>query len=178
MIEVEQTLLAAHRLERMMTVGLALVALFTLGGLVVGVSAPLDVARTIARHVGYGDAPLLHWQAWVLIGVVSAHLAFWFALLAVARDLFGKLAQGHPGAAARSARRLAALLWAMLVCGLMAQALASVAATWGFPVGQRSLSIALGTPQISVAISALVASFMAHAFALGAELWQDHREVI
>ena len=73
---------------------------------------------------------------------------------------------------------VAYLLWGMLLWGIVSQGLASVVATWGYPEGERSLSIAFGTPQISIAFSALVASFMAHAFALGAELWRDHQEVI
>ncbi|SIS67196.1 hypothetical protein SAMN05421759_102238 [Roseivivax lentus] len=178
MIDARDTLSAARRLERVMLAATFLLVALALIGLAAGIANPLDMARGIAWQGGYDGVALTHGQAWLLIAHVAIHVGVWIALLIVARGLFGQLAAGNPAAAARSARRVARLLWAMLAWGLVSQPIASATATWGLPEGERTLSVAFGTPQISVAFAALMASFMAHAFALGAELWQDHREVI
>lgn len=178
MVDAERTLVAARRLETAMTGGVGLLAAFALLGIAVSVVAPIAVAEGLVRQGGYGETTLSAWQAWALIGVVAIHVGLWIALLAVARGVFRQIGRGNPKTAARSARVLASLLWGMLAWGIVSQMIASVAATWGLPEGERTLSIAFGTPQISVAFAALIASFLAHAFALGAELWQDHREVI
>ena len=161
-----------------MTVGIVILIGFAAICAVASVVSPTELAESIAYKAGYETAPLLLWQSVALIAIMAAHMMLWLALLFVARRLFGQLRRGNPAAAARSARWVAYLLWVMLVWGLASQSLASVTATWGYPEGSRVLSIAFGTPQISVAFSALIASFMAQAFALGAELWQDHQEVI
>ena len=161
-----------------MTVGIVVLLAFACVGAVASVVSPLELAESIAHKGGYVLVPLVLWQAWALIAVLAAHLILWLALLIVARRLFKQLRHGNPTAAARSARTVAYLLWAMLLWGVLSQGIASVAVTWGYPEGARVLSIAFGTQQVSVAFSALIASFMAQAFALGAELWQDHQEVI
>jgi len=178
MIDPKRTLAAAYRLEILMTLGL--VVLLGLAGILMVASAvsPMELAKSIAQWGDYETALLSLVQSWALIGVVAVHLVLWFALLVVARGLFRQLRMGGVASAARSARIVAYLLWAILIWGLASQAIASVAATLGYPEGERVLSIAFGTPQIYVVFSALIASFMAQAFALGAELWQDHQEVI
>jgi hypothetical protein len=61
---------------------------------------------------------------------------------------------------------------------LVAQSAGSVLAGWHCPAGERALSVTLGSAQIAIALTALVAAFLAQAFALGAALWADHRSVI
>lgn len=178
MIDAGRTLAAARRLEIVMTGAIVVLVGFAGIALVASAVSPIELAESIADRGGYSAAPLALWQSWALIAIMAAHLALWLALLVVARRLFRQLRNGDPGAAVRSAQTVSYLLWAMLVWGIAAQAIASVAATWGYPEGSRVLSIAFGTPQVSVAFSALIASFMAQAFALGAELWQDHQAVI
>lgn len=178
MIDPGKALGAARRVQILMTAGIALLAALAGLGIVVSAMNPLEIGDGLAKHAGFGAVALSSWQAWTLIAIVGVHLIFWIALLALARRLFKQLADGAPAEAAHGARVVAYLLWGMLLWGIVSQGLASVVATWGYPEGERSLSIAFGTPQISIAFSALVASFMAHAFALGAELWRDHQEVI
>ncbi|WP_407474640.1 hypothetical protein [Sulfitobacter sp. PM12] len=178
MIDPRRTLSAARKIEVVSTAGIVVLIGFACVGVVASAVAPVELAESIAQRSGYVLAPLAFWQSWTLIGVVGAHLTLWFALLVVARRLFRQLRLGNPNDAVRSARTVAYLLWVMLAWGLASQIIASVSATWGYPEGARVLSIAFGTPQISVAFSALIASFMAQAFALGVELWQDHQEVI
>jgi hypothetical protein len=179
MVDAERTLAAARRLEVAMTAGLGLLAAFGLLGVAISVAAPISGGRGCWCVKGsYGENTLSAGQAWVVIGVVAIHVGFWIALLDLAGGVFRQLSRGNPKAAARRARVLALLLWGMLAWGLVSQMITSAAATWGFPVGERTISIAFGTTQISVAFAALIASFLAHGFALGAELWQDHWEVI
>ncbi len=177
-IDATPTMAAARRLQQVMTVGMGLLLAVALVALFLSAQAPIDVARNIVQQGGYASAPLEAWQAWTLIAIGAVHGLVWFALLAKARSLFRHLSSGHLRAAASTARTMARLLWGLLAWGLFSQLIASATATWTLPQGERVLSIALGTPQVSVAFSALIASFLAHAFVLGAELWDDHKEVI
>ena len=161
-----------------MTGGILVLAAITLAFTGIGLTAPASLGQGLAQLGGFADASLRPWQNIALISIVTVHLILWISLLVTARRLFGLLAAGKPADAGDIATFLAKLLWGLLLWGLISQVLVSLIATWGFPQGERSVSIAFGTPQISVAFSALIASFMARAFALGAELWQDHREVI
>lgn len=178
MIDARGALVAASKIEVAMTVGIVILVGFACVGGVASVVFPTELAESFASRAGFVTAPLALWQSWALIAILWAHLLLWLTLLFVARRLFGQLRQGNPAAAVHSARWVAYLLWGMLFWSLASQALVSVAATWGYPEGSRILSIGFGTPQISVAFSALIASFMAQGFTLGAELWQDHREVV
>jgi hypothetical protein len=178
MVDPARTLVAARKLEVMMSVGIVVLIGLACAGLVGGFVSPLEMASAIAEHGGFNAATLTLWQSYAMIGILAAHLALWIALLWAARKLFGELRRGKPDAAAGHARAVVYLLWAMLLWGLVSQPVASVVGSWGYPEGTRILSISFGTPQISVAFAAMIASFMAQAFALGAELWQDHQEVI
>lgn len=80
--------------------------------------------------------------------------------------------------AARVARRFAAWLWVALIWGIAAQMLASGISTWNFAEGERMVAFQLSAAQITTVLAALMAAVLAHAFALGAELWQDHREIV
>lgn len=178
MVNPQNALKAARRLALIMTVGALLLTGLAALGLVYGVLNTVAAGDALAALGGYGAYGVSAAQAWILMGVVAVHVGVWIALLAVARRLFQELADARPARASRTARKAAMLLWAMLAWGIFSQAIFSVAATWGYPEGERALAIAFGTPQISIAFSALIASFLAHAFALGAELWQDHKAVV
>ena len=178
MINAAPVLNSARRMRHVMTVGLAVIGA---GAAALGLFALVDPAgmtTELARLAGAADAPVMRWQGWALCAIVTVHLAVWALLLWMARGLFDHLAAGDPAAAGQSARRISHLLWAMLLWGVISQMLVSGVVPWGNPVGSRSISIALGPTQGYVVLSALIASFLARAFALGAELWQDHREVI
>lgn len=178
MIDPEKALVAAGRLRTVTSAGLILLmVLACLGALRVAMS-PLETGAFLASQAGFGQVALQSWQAWSLITIVAVHVALWIMLLGYARRLFSRMIDGQPAAAAECSRALSYILWGMLLWGIASQPLASIAATWGFPEGERVLSIGLGVPQITMFFAALLAGFMAHALALGAELWQDHREVI
>lgn len=146
--------------------------------LVTGSVDPVSFGEQLAQLGGYGDASLRAWQGWAIIGILSGHFCLWIALFRSAGTLFRQIAQETPAFASRSARIIARLLWGLLIWGLLSQILASLVITWHFPPGQRSIGIGFGTPQLTVVFAALIAGFMARAFSLGAELWQDHKEVV
>lgn len=178
MIDPSQTFAAARRLRRVMTATLLLTLGVAGAAALSGASDQGEIVRAVTGRAGWEGPPLPEGQAAVLAGIGLVHLGLWIALLLVARAVFARFAEGDMTAAAARARVLARLLWALFAWGIVAGALASVALSWHFPPGQRELSVGLGSTQVSLALAALVAGFVARAFALGADLWQDHRAVI
>jgi hypothetical protein len=178
MLDPQPILASARRLQTIMSASLMLLTGATLALAILGISDPDRAGQALARLANFPVGEMAGWQNWGLMMVILVHLLVWGVLLTLARGLFGQLALGNPAGASGIARKLAYWLWFMLVWGVISQVIVSAVATWGFPAGQRMISIALGTPQLSVAFSALIASFMARAFALGADLWQDHQEVV
>ncbi|MEN0001338.1 MAG: hypothetical protein AAF940_10670 [Pseudomonadota bacterium] len=178
MIDTAKVTGAARRLKSLLTVGVGLLLALTAVGAVMMLMDPIGVGEELATIAGYDAVTIAPWQAWALSAIVAVHLVLWIVLLAVARSTFNQLADRMPAMAAKSARQAATLLWGMLVWGIVSQPIASAVATWGNPAGERALAIGFGTAQLSIAFSALIAGCMAHALALGAELWQDHQEVV
>ena len=168
----------ARRIRTVMTCGLLLLSAVAAALAFGAVAMPASLGESLARVSGFPTGPLQAWQNGALLGIAAVHLTIWILLLGIARRLFGNLAEGEAETAGRTARTLSHWLWAMLAWGVIAQMLVSLVATWGLPEGERSVVLAVGTTQISLALSALIAGFMARAFALGAELWRDHREVV
>ncbi|MEM6577014.1 MAG: hypothetical protein AAF678_00860 [Pseudomonadota bacterium] len=169
---------SARRVQNVMTFCLTLFVILIVAILLGGLIRPHDLGALISEIAGFDGANRAGWQDAGLIVIVALSLAVWTTLLHHARQVFAHLAIGAPEAAARAARRLSVWLWIMLAWGLVSQILTSLLATWGFPEGQRAIAIGLGLPQISTVLAALVTSFMAQAFTLGAELWRDHQEVV
>ncbi|MEM6375821.1 MAG: hypothetical protein AAF686_06230 [Pseudomonadota bacterium] len=169
---------AAQRVQAAMTLCLILFAALTVALLLGGMIRPHDMGTLISDLAGFGSETRAGWQDAGLITIVALSLAVWIILIHQARQVFAHLASGTPDAAAQAAKRLSLWLWIMLAWGLASQILTSLLATWGFPEGQRAIAIGLGLPQISTILAALVTSFMAQAFTLGAELWRDHQEVV
>ena len=178
MIDTAKVTGAARRLKGLLTVGAILLVAMAAVGAVMTLRDPIGVGEALATIAGYDGVTIAPWQALALSALVAVHLGLWIVLLLVARKTFGQLVARMPALAATSARQAASLLWGMLLWGLVSQSLASVIATWGNPAGERALAIGFGTAQLSIAFSALIAGCMAHALALGAELWQDHQEVV
>lgn len=178
MVDPNALTVPARRIQMVITCGVVLLVALTVALAFGAVTEPADTGESIARVSGLLTGPMQAWQNAVLLSIAALHLAIWIVLLATARRMFGHLAEGDPETAGHVARTLSRWLWALLALGLMSQMIVSFVATWGFPNGERSVSLGVGTPQISVALSALIAGFMARAFALGAELWRDHREVV
>ncbi|WP_425090705.1 hypothetical protein [Tropicimonas sp. S265A] len=177
-VETQPFLRSAALLERALRVIFGVVLL---SGGVVAVWMIVDtpaLGQMLAGNIGYGMAELRDWQSHGLAALVLVQIGIWAAVVWQGRQIFAALGTPDLVAATRAARIAARLLWIMLIWGVLAHALGSVVATWHFPDGQRALAISVGSAEISTIIAALLATFTAHAFVLGAALWQDHREVI
>lgn len=136
------------------------------------------LGRSLAGVGGYSVENPEVWQSLMLTAVQLAQLCIWGGVIVSARAMFKALAVGDPSMAARVARRFAAWLWMALILGVAAQMLTSGISTWNFVEGERMVAFQLSAAQITTVLAALMAAVLAHAFALGAELWQDHREIV
>ncbi|WP_208353455.1 hypothetical protein [Pseudaestuariivita rosea] len=160
-------------------------ALCVLGASAAGLIAMLildteGTGRFLIIAAGYEQVIPRPWQSGALTGIVLSQIAVWALVVTCARMIFTALTEADVHRAGRAATLTARWLWLwlMLVWGILAFALATAVASWHFPPGERSIAINVGTPQISTAFAALLATFISRAFVLGAELWQDHQEVI
>ncbi|MEL7184127.1 MAG: hypothetical protein AAFY65_06210 [Pseudomonadota bacterium] len=147
-----------------------------LQGLLISDHAALG--RALADMAGYDVVAPRLWQSGALVLITLLHLAIWAAIAWRGQGMFDALLDADMAQASDAARRVARLLWAMLIWGILSHMLVSLVATWHFPPGQRALAVGVGSAQISTVMAALLATFTSHAFVLGAALWQDHREVI
>ncbi len=179
MIDPAPTFAAAGRLRLAMTAVL-LLTIAAAGAAALSGAEPdhAEMVRAVTGRADWDGPPLLVGQQIVLAGIGFVHLGVWLALLLIARAMFGRFAGGDLGGAAARARTLAHVLWGLFAWTIVAGTLASVVLTWHLPEGERALSPSLGSTQVSLALAALVAGFVARAFALSADLWQDHREVV
>ena len=118
------------------------------------------------------------WQSAALAAIAFVVLGTYAAVFKTVTHVCAMLVQGEPGIAASQAKRLSNWLWCLLGVSILAQTLAVLVATFHAGSGERTLSIALGGPQITFAIAALTAACLARAFSLGAALWQDHCDIV
>ncbi|MCP4824501.1 MAG: hypothetical protein GY892_10365 [Shimia sp.] len=132
----------------------------------------------LAAGVGYESDALKTWQAFALSLILLVQIGIWFAVVSQGRNIFTALTRVALSDASTAAGKVARLLWAMLAWGIAGHTIATVVATWHFPEGTKALEVSLGSTEISIAIAALLATFMSRAFVLGAALWQDHQKVI
>ena len=169
---------AARRVS--VVLGMALSLAFAIGAVVLCwlVVDMAGLGRNLAGASGYSIGAPDTWQSLMLAAVYLLHLGVWGGVMASARTMFKALAAGDPSMAARRARRFAVWLWMALIWGVAAQMLTSGIATWNFAQGARMVAFQPSAAQITTALAALMAAVLAHAFALGAELWQDHREIV
>ncbi|MEL7213497.1 MAG: hypothetical protein AAGK92_12600 [Pseudomonadota bacterium] len=178
MVDASNLTHSAQRMGRIMTGGVALLWGAALALAIGALVMPTDLGGILAAISGFQVDTFMAWQIAALVGIAATHLGVWIVLLMMARRMFENIANGAPDPAGRIALRLSYWLWAMLGWGLISQLLVSLVATWGFPEGERAISLGIGTSHLLMALAALLASFMARAFALGAELWRDTQEVI
>lgn len=139
---------------------------------------PAWIGGALSEATGYPLASPKAWQsaAFVMIGLVM--LGTYAAVFQTATSVCRMLVQGDPGNAAGAAQRLSNWLWALLVLSILANTFGVLVAAAHAGPGQRAVSIAVGSPQITLAIAALIAAFLARAFVLGAALWDDHKKIV
>ena len=156
-------------------IGLCALVLVLIGVLVSDAGA---VGRFLSRELGHGlEAPRL-WQSLALGGVVLANGLLWIAAVWHGRQVFRALSRQDLDGAGLAARRTARALWVLLALMVLAPTIGTLVATWHNPPGQRALAISFDGAQISTLLAALLATFLSHGLAFGAELWRDHRQVI
>jgi len=169
---------AAQRFAFALTVALWALAALASALLVWLLADAGSAGRNLADAAGFSvEIPRL-WQSLALGAVVLAQIGILAGVIRAARAMFKALSASQPASAAHNARIVAAWLWALFLWSVAAGALGSLISTWHYPAGERALAIQFGSAQITTIVAALMASFLARAFALGAELWQDHREII
>lgn len=159
------------QIATVVTIGLAM------GVLVAALVQTEATGAWLASLNGYTILP----QAWQSIGlalVASIGLGLYAATFSAATTVSSVLSLGELTAAGAAARRLSRWLWALLFWSIAAHTLAVLISTAHAGPGLRALSFAAGGPQISIALAALVAAFLAQALTLVAELWEDHREIV
>lgn len=132
----------------------------------------------LSEAAGYDASGAASWQGLALAALAAGQLGLWFAALGAMRTVFRALDRLDPAGASRAAGRAARWLWALVGYGILAHAAGSVLASWHYPPGERVLSLSIGSAQVTTALAALLAAFLARAFVLGAALWDDHRAVI
>lgn len=110
--------------------------------------------------------------------VMLIGIAGWAAVLWMAGTMLWALSAGSPARAARLARTIALAFWLLLLWHVLAQAMGSAIATWYFPKGQRAVVLSLGWGHIGMILAALLTTTMSKALEFGAELWQDHKEIV
>lgn len=153
----------------LLAAALLLIAFFT---------SPGWVGSALSRAAGVPLAAPRPWQSSALLAITLLILAIYAAIFHRAAMLCRMLVQGDPARAAIAAGRLSNWLWALFGMSLMSNTAAVLVATAHAGPGGHVLSIAFGSPQIAIAIAALIAAFLAQAFMLGAALWQDHQEIV
>ncbi|MEL6647538.1 MAG: hypothetical protein AAFY35_09310 [Pseudomonadota bacterium] len=169
---------AAWRLRVILGTIAVVHVVFILGLIVAAFWNPAFVGDTLGAWAGYENGERMMWQNFALVAMACVGLFMWAMMLTLAARVFGQIADGEVDEAATIARRLTLWFWAMFVLALLSPMILSVISTWHMPEGQKELSLALNSGQLSLALSALITGCMARALALGAELWRDHREVV
>ncbi|WP_298433751.1 hypothetical protein [uncultured Jannaschia sp.] len=171
-----------QRSARTLTLVLTGVQAFLVAGIFVLVAAaantPMVLGHWLAGLAGANPEGMATWQAMALALLVAGQLGLWLGAAGAMRQTFAALGWLDPAGASLAARRAARWLWSVLIVGVLAHMAATGIATWHYPEGERMLGISLGSSQVSTALAALLAAFMARAFSLGADLWRDNRGMI
>ncbi|MFO6463862.1 hypothetical protein ACK8OR_05690 [Jannaschia sp. KMU-145] len=171
-----------QRSARMLTRVLTGVQALLVAGIFVllagAVNTPMPMGGWLAGLAGADPHGMALWQAVVLALVAAGQLGLWMGAAGAMRQTFAALGWLDPAGASLAAGRTARWLWTVLIVGVLTHMAATGVATWHYPDGERMLGISLGSAQVSTALAALLAAFMARAFSLGAELWHDTRGMI
>jgi len=177
-IDLQAALRPAFRFGKLFNLGLygvVTLALFTIAATII---SPNATGETLAEFANVPPEGITTTQTFILVALLLIHITLWTGVFAAGRELCRQLEHGSIAGAALRADRLANWLWALLLWSVFGQAITSAAVSWHMIEGERFISIGVGPLQISVALAALMAVFLARAFSVGAELWQDHREIV
>ena len=177
-IDTSYMLKRAHSLRKILTICLGVLGLifaFIVGKILMD---PQQLQAIFASQYGYTGVELRGWQLLALGGLAFVTYACWGAVFWLGRRVFKHLGAVEIMQSAAVAKRISWLLWGIVILSILGHTLGVLILTAHFPPGARALSISLEMGQLSTVLAALFASFIAQALVLGAELWQDHKEVI
>jgi hypothetical protein len=177
-IDLQAVLRPAQRFAMLFNVALyasAGVALFLVAALML---APVATGQTLSGFVGYPNAAMSREQSFILSTLVLLQIGLWAGSFLAGRRLCWHLCAGSVREAGQASERLACSLWGLLLWSLAGQAAASAVATWHLAQGERTVAVAFDGEQVSMALAALMAVFLARAFSVGAELWRDHQAIV
>ncbi|WP_136443923.1 hypothetical protein [Pacificoceanicola onchidii] len=177
-VDPEPLRILTRRFEIGFRVAFALTCAVAVAMVLALLASPDWIGGFLAEATGYPlEAPRL-WQGAAFVGIALSVLAAHAAVFRAAGQVCRWLVQGLPARAAGAAQQLSRRLWWLLGLSILAHTASVLVATAHAGPGQRAVSLALGSSQITFAIAALIAAFLARAFVLGAALWQDHQEIV
>lgn len=149
-----------------------------IAAIVVAIGSPNTIEELLIGKTLYEGAELSALQLSVLMMLTLSQLLLWGVAVNSTRMSFAQIASDRAAEAANSAARAAKYLWVGLAWSVLAQMPFSVIATWHYPVGERILAVELDWLHFAMLFVALIIGFYSRLIRLGAELWQDHKEIV
>ena len=167
---------ARRLIEFLIVIALALMA----GATVWGVVDPQALGAALQDQGLPILAGITDWQARALDALLVLQIGVWTGALFALRGVFVGMnaASPFPPASVTGARRAYRWILAGFVLSLFAGPIDSVLGSWHMPAGQRQLAISFGSAHALTLVALALTAIMSRAFALAAELWQDHQEIV
>lgn len=169
---------SAKQTARWLRIGSLLLSLLAILAILLSLLAPKILTAFLVDESTYGEITLTNWQLGGLLIITLSQLLLWILALESTRSSFLAIVVDQTTTGLRSIARAANYVWIGLIWSIVAQMPFSVITTWGFPEGERLLTIGLGWTQISMLLVALLISFYSRLLVLGAALWQDYKEIV
>ena len=171
---------AARRARLLIDGLLVLASAFVALCLLWGLSDPHAVAELLRAQDATYRAGMADWQARSLVALLVLQTGLWGAALFALRGVFQGMQQDppFPARAVLGARHAFRWMLAGFLFSLLTMPLAAVLGSLHMPPGQRVLSIELGSGHALTLVVLTLTAIMSRAFALAAELWQDHVEIV
>ncbi|MEE4298353.1 MAG: hypothetical protein V2J24_02830 [Pseudomonadales bacterium] len=172
--------LAAGRARRLIELLIVLALVAIVACTLWGVFDPHAVSEMLRAQGATAAEGMADWQARALDALLVVQLGAWTGALLALRGVFLGMheAPPFPDAAVRSARNAYRWILAGFLISLLTAPIGSVLGTWHMPPGERSLSIQFGTGHALTLVVLALTAIMSRAFALAAELWRDHQEIV
>lgn len=149
-----------------------------IAAIAIAIKSPSTLKELLIGNTAYRDSQLNAAQMLALTTLALSQLLLWGLAIRSTKMSFAQVASDKAGEAANSAARAATYLWVGLAWSVIAEMPFSVIATWNYPVGERVLAVELSWTHFAMLFVALIIGFYSKLLSLGAELWQDHKEII
>ena len=149
-----------------------------IAAILVAIDSPSTLEGLLIAKTDHEGSELSGLQLAVLMALKLSQLVLWGLAVNATRMSFAQIACDQASKAASSAARAAKYLWVGLAWSVIAKMPFSVIATWHYPLGQRILAIEFDWLHLAMLFVALIIGFYSRLIRLGAELWQDHKEIV